>query len=609
MPAKINLFPYSLKIAVNVFVMTFIVAYLTFFLLENFAAQNSIFVTKQPKSDIFLLDSAHSRKTLDDWGLDKNHYQTQLNGFAARFSGSPYRVKQISESQLATLPSDSVLLVIDAVSLSTDNLRDIEAYVAKGGSLMLNHMAGFNDPNGNYRGGEFVDSITGLKHQKPIGEQLAFKGLFVTPKIFSPLTEYVPDGDRLSLVIYEPLPIFNNNGRQPDLILTNWARNQPPNSYNKQPIPLQSAGAMWHGLKGEGRWVYFNFPGYVFNERGSQADSFDDLFKGAVDYLRLPSQLRLMPYLNKESATVVFEDVEYQYETLNQFIDIAEKYQLPMTTFQVAEEAKKKKEILQRSHQSSYIEVGSHSYSHGKIIKQSEQILEKEIADSKSYLEKNGKAVVGFRPPREELDDAMLEQMIDAEYDYVLAGNQDKIYPQLLANDFVVIPRLGTDDYGFFVTGQISVDKIQSQVISEAAMLKSINAVYTLGVHTHLMTYGDNLKIFEEIVKKLKATKNHNIMTAAEVAKRVRQAKNIEHYVNTTTNNHIINVTNNNHVEVKNVILRLYWQGSLPIQSIKSEVIGVKVTAEHNREAKYSDIHIESLKANANLSILARYKD
>ena len=78
MTTRKSYIPYSVKIIVNVFTMTFITAYLTFFLLENFAAQDSICVVKEPRSDIYIVDSAHTRKTMSDWGLDGSQYQKQL---------------------------------------------------------------------------------------------------------------------------------------------------------------------------------------------------------------------------------------------------------------------------------------------------------------------------------------------------------------------------------------------------------------------------------------------------------------------------------------------------------------------------------------------------
>lgn len=609
MTTRKSYIPYSVKIIVNVFTMTFITAYLTFFLLENFAAQDSIFVVKEPRSDIYIVDSAHTRKTMSDWGLDGSQYQKQLDAYSARFNHSPYKVKRINANEIKTISSDSVLLVLDAITLSTNNIKDIEAYVQRGGSLMMNHMAGFNDPAGDFRGGSFVKAMTGLSYQKLVSEQLPHEGLFITPKILSPLTKDIPDGDRLSLVVYETLPVFQNNYLKPDVVLTNWAQNKPPSNFRNESMPVDNSGVMWHGLKGEGRWVFFSFPGYVFNEKGSQAEQFDQLLQGAINYLRLPTQLRIMPYLDSDSATIVFEDVEYKYETLNEFIGLAEKYSVPLTTFQVADVAKTKPALLARSHQSPFIEVASHSYTHGPIIGQPNTTLSKELEGSKAFLQKGGEEVLGFRPPREELDDEMLEVLIDADYGYVLASAQDKMYPQILANQLVVLPRLGTDDYEFFVTGKMTGDKIQSTVFKEESFIRGLNGVYTLGVHTHLMTYGKNLKILDNILEYLTQDKNINIMSAQQLTHKVRTTQNIEHSVSTTNQNHLINVTNNNRTDVEHFTLRLYWHGSKPITSIKSDKIGAKISYKHFLSDKYSDIHIRDMKANSNMSIFAKYEN
>jgi len=593
----------------NVFTMTFVISYLTFFLLENFAEQGSVFIEKSPKSDIFILDSEHTRKTLNEWGLDSTAYTKQLDRFISLFSGSPYRVKKINGGQLPELSKDSVLLVLDAITLSNTDLFNIESYVNQGGSLMINHQAGFNDPSGNHRGGTFINAISGLEYDQTASEKLAHEGLFVTPKIFSPLTEHLATGKRLSLIIYEQLPLFRDSrNRSPDLLLTNWARTSSPEGFNKKPLPINNAGAMWHGLKERGRWVYFNFPSYVFEENSSQETEFNNLLIGAMEFLRLPSQIRVMPYLDKVSASVIFEDVEYQYETIDQFIDLAEKYQVPFTTFQVAQEALLKPHVLARSHQSPLIEVGSHSYSHGEIVNQSEEVLQKELTESKILLSLDKNVVEGFRPPREEIDQRMIDILIDEGYGYLLAGAQDELYPQIQDESFVILPRTGTDDYEYFVKGEMSSQSILKNVLHEEAMVRALNGVYTFGVHTHLMTYGKNIEILDQVIKKMKQNKAINFMTAAEVVNRVRLTDNIEYGVNATSKNHIINVTNHNDKMIEQVVFRLFWQGSESVNKVTSDIIGARVSAKHFKQEKYSDIIISNFKANAHMTIVASYE-
>jgi len=609
MRIKKPLIPYSVKLVINIFTMTLVISYLTFFLIENFADQGSVFIKKHPKSDIYILDSTYTRKTINEWGLAEQDYSKQLEMFASFFNKSPYKVRRVNESQLASLSSDSVLLILDAVTLSDDNLMNIEAYVNQGGSLLINHQAGFNDPAGNYRGGEFVKSLTGLEYNPNASEQLSNEGLFVTPKIFSPVTEHLSKGKRLSLVVYEQLPLFKNFGNtHPDVLLTNWARSNTPISFDKKVIPLDSAGAMWHGHKEKGRWVYFNFPSYVFDAKGSQAQEFDNLLKGVIDFLRLPSQIQIMPYLNYESVALVFEDVEYQYETIDRFIDLANRHQVPLTTFQVVNEALLQPDVLKRSQTSPLIEVASHSYSHGEIVGRDKDVLEKELVESKKALSTKDKNVVGFRPPREEIDEQMINTLIDADYSYVLSGAQDNLYPEIIENDFVVLPRTGTDDYEFFVKGNMSFESIRETVALEENLIRSLNGIYTLGVHTHLMTYGENIDILDDILRSMKQNKSINLMTAREIVERVRLANNVEYGVNTTSKNHIINLTNHNQVTVDNLVLRLYWQGSEPVNKITSDIVGSKVSAKHFIKRKYSDIHVARLKANANMSIVVTYE-
>lgn len=576
-------------------------------MLSHLAIADNASHPKGAKSTVYILDSKITKDHLKRLKKDKREHTRNLTRFAKFFDREPYQQVRINGDQISKLPPDSVLLVIDSIALSEQHIHDIESYVNDGGSLLFNHMAGFYDSEGRWRGDKLVNAITGLKYNKNISKTIDYDGHFITGRMLSPMTVHFSEAKRLLLIAYEEIPLFRNQTpNEPDMIITDWSRTGTPTGENGVQIPLMDSGIIWHSNKKKGRWVYFNLPSNIFDLRESQAEDFESLLQGMVDFLHLPAQGKLLPYLDIDSAAIIFEDVEHQYETLNDFIDLALKYNMPMTTYQVAEKAKEKPEILERSRLSPLIEVGSHSYTHGPIVTRPKDVLEHEIADSKTFLDNSLSPVTGYRPPREEMDEEMLQVIIDAGYGYVFGGIVETLYPQMLENEFIQIPRLGSDDYEFFIKSKMSPGEILHTAVKEEKMARLLNGVYTLGVHTQMMTQPDRIYILDAILNKIAANPKANVITAEDMVSRVRKARQIETQLISDGHTHQITITNNNRTAIRRLAYRLYWQGGEKPSNISANGTNHEVFATHYTTQKFSDIYLWDLAAGDSLTIMAK---
>jgi hypothetical protein len=550
------------------------------------------------KDTFYILDSKVTRAYYKKLKQDKRDHTRHLTRFSKFLDREPYQQFRIDAEQIFKLPSNSVLLVLDSIALTDQQVRDIENFVDQGGSLLFNHKAGFYDENGGYRGDELINNLTGLSYLPEVSKSIEYEGHFMTARMLSPVTEHFSEAERLTLIAYEEIPLFRNQTlNEPDMILTNWSRTETPKNKNEIQIPLMDAGVLWHGQKNKGRWVYLSLPSNIFDSRETQAKAFEKLLQGMLDYLNLPAQAKLMPYLDLPSATVIFEDVEHQYETLNDFMDLGIKYNMPLTTYQVANKAQGKPEILRRAQISPMIEVGSHSYTHGPIVGRELAVLEHEIADSKAFLDSPISPVTGYRPPREEIDEEMLQVIKDAGYGYTFVGIKDKLYPQMAENEFIQIPRLGSDDYEFFIIEKMSPGKILHTAINEEKIARGLNAVYTLGVHTQMMTQPDRIYILDAILERLATNQITKVITAVDMVQRVRQAHQISSKLVTANNSHQLSVSNYNRSSVRHLVYRFYWQGGQVPSSISVNDRQVTVDAIHYKTQKFSDVHLWNLGA------------
>ncbi len=600
---------YGVKLAFLILLLTLIFSYATYNILEKYLPENFA-VINISKDKIYILKSDSTLKLFLKYGISKDIYEERLQKFANLLKELSYKPLFIEEKDIDKLHSNDKLALIDTLALRSETASKIKKFIKNGGKILFNYNVAFSDENAKFIGDKFLNSITNLKSNKEYNYiNLKKEGGYLSVKILSPITKFNTNGRRMDLILYDNIPIFNSpDNLKPDAILTNYTQSQTPLIENKfNMLSIKKAGAIWHGEYGDGKWVYFSFPSYALFEAKESVKSFKNLIKGMLNYLNNDVIIRKYPFIDAKNAIFISEDTEYKFENLIRFSNLSQKYKIPVTAFLVGFLTKEHQDIVKKASKNPFLEFGSHSYSHKKIVGKSDEYIKKEIVGSKELIEKiSGKKVFGFRPPREEIDDKMRYYLKKGGYKYVLEQEKDYLLPYK-NEDLMTIPRHGVDDYTYLMNLDWDSKQILSHIIKEASVLKYLNGIYTLSIHTHLIAYGNNIKILEDFFKFLKSHKDFTTLNGYEIYKKLKLNQNISLSKTISAKNIIVTIKNNNKEEVKNFTFEIFPSKKLILKTITSEISGVNMLFKKKKDGNYI-VTIDSLKPKSSLILFISYE-
>jgi peptidoglycan/xylan/chitin deacetylase (PgdA/CDA1 family) len=535
---------------------------------------------------IHILKSYATAVTYQKNGYDKTKYTEKLNQFDKYIKALGYKTDYVEEEKVSKLSSDDILFVPDAIALSSDAKLQILNFVRGGGNLFFNNACGFSDKKGNYIGDDFVRQITNLSLSKSQNFVNFKKGAFVTQRLLSPLTND-NSGKLLDISTYDPIPIFvSPKTNQPDFLLTTYAQTNPPLAMkDKDDFTLDEAGVAWHGYLGAGKWYYMNLPSYFFYDVSPKVKTeYNKIFNAVVNYLDDDEVIQKFPYVDRQNIVFISEDTEYKFKNFKKYSDLAQKYKMPVTAFIVSSLAVKKEhqDMMKEIARNPYVEFGSHSHMHKKIIETNATYVKQETANTKILLDKySSEPIIGFRPPREELDEMMKKYLEGGGFKYVLSSTKQYLYPKFdkKYTNLLNIPRHGTDDYNYLINLDWNQKQIVDQMKKETQLVTALNGIYTLSIHTHLFSYSTNINIVEEYFKYIKQHPEFTPLQGRDIAKRIKQNDNIDISYSKSANIITLVVDNKNDTDVENFTCKMYKNPNLKIRSIKcNETPGSKNT-------------------------------
>ncbi len=594
--------PFLKVIIITLFLML-LSSYILYQLLpKNFPNFN--FFAQINNKNIYILKSKDTINFLINSDLDDTLYINKIQKLKTKLIKNGFNPQIITENQINSLPKNSILFALDTYNLNNKDLNNIISFVKNGGTLIFNyHFAYFI--NNKFDRAKTISKITKLKF---ISDGIdKSNAAFYVPKILSPLTLSNINAKREDLVLYnnDIIPLFKSKNA-PDFSLSDWAVTSTAKLNNKL-LNVNEAGIAWHGFLGKGKWFYFSFPSYVFLD---MKDSyFKKLITNIYNFSVNPITIAIYPYIDTSKAIFISEDTEYKYKDLIHFAKLCNKYNIHATAFCVAKLANQYPNITKQAANFPQIEIGSHSYSHTKIVGASTDKVKKEIFFSKKILEKiTGKEVYGFRPPREEIDKLMEIWLRKSGYKYVMEKVKPFLLPKEVYKGLITIPRHGTDDYAFLINLDWDKTQILKRIEYETNFLTSLNILYTLSVHTHLISYKSNIDILENYFNFLKKHPDIKPLKGIELAKRAKLLQNISYSINTFGKNLILTIENNNNSTIKNLSFRLYWP-NVKIVNITPEKIKVNISKiKENKEMKYTDYKIERINPKTKLKFIITIK-
>ena len=597
---------YGLKLLSALIVLLLLLAYTSFYLMQNYYSKSFLeFDLKSEK--IYFLQSNTLEDMYEKNGMDYEGYGNRVESFKELCLKNSYESQDVYSDELSKLKVGSKLIVLDMMSLSKEEIHDIDNYVSKGGKLVFNFTSGFLGTSLEYQSDNLVSRITGLTlnpDENTIKYDRNSTG-YMSTRLMSPMSKYLSKGIALELVLYDPLPLFQTPASlEADAYLTNWSQTNYMNVSKNKELSKSQSGVLWHGYKDKGKWIYFSFPSYSFLE--TSPAFYADLFKGMLEFLDQDITPMPYPYVDAKNAVFISEDTEYKYENLKQFYDVSKKHEFPVTAFCVANLAEKNKALMKEVSQGKYLEIGSHSYTHKKIVGESDEVYERETQGSKKLLkELTNQETYGFRPPREEIDAKMIELLEDGGFKYILGAGENRLSPYFI-EDIMMIPRHGTDDYSYLINLDWDSASILNEMKHQVNVLTGLNGIYSMSTHTHLMSFASNINIVDKFFSYVKTQKQMIPMNGKMIYDRVSQKAKIGLHTNLTTKKLVMTFTNDNAVEVKDVHYELYIDSNTKLKSLESEIIGVKTELIKLSENKYTLV-IKSMKPRSQMVLFLNY--
>ena len=597
---------YGLKLLLSLSALLLLLAYTSFYLMQNYYSKSFLeFNLKSEK--VYFLKSDSLKKMYEKNGMDYEAYVKRIEYFKLLCLKNSYDSEDVYSDDLSDLNSNSKLIVLDMMSLSQNEIEDIDNFVSNGGKMLFNFTSGFLSTSLEYQSDNLVSRITGLKLNDSINTikfDVNSTG-YMSTRLMSPLAKYLSQGRTLEIVLYDPLPIFDTpSSLKTDAYLTNWSQSNYLNISKNVELTKKQSGVLWHGYKEKGKWVYFSFPSYSFID--SSTAFYAHLFKGVLEFLNQEITPVAYPYIDAKNAVFVSEDTEYKYKNIKQFYDVSTKHEFPVTAFCVASLAEENRAIMKEVSKSKYFEIGSHSYTHKKIVGESDEVYEKETKGSKKLLKELTKQeIYGFRPPREEIDIKMVELLDESGFKYILGAGENRLTPHF-NEDIMIIPRHGTDDYSYLINLDWDSQKILSEMKHQTNVLTDLNGIYTMSTHTHLMSFASNIDIVDKFFAYVKSQSQLYPMNGKMIYDRVSKRLKIGLHTNLTPKKLVMTFINDNSTQVQNIHYELHVDSNVNLKSIESEIIGVKTELIKLSKNNYTLI-IKSMKPQSQMVLFLNY--
>ena len=567
---------YGLKLLASLTLLMLILASSSYYLFQNYYSNTFLEYALTGKK-VYFLESENLKEMYSKNNMDYDAYQLRIKHFKQLCLENGYEAQNIESDGLSDIDKNTKLIALDMMSLSSEEIHNIDTFVSRGGRLLFNFTSGFLDESLKYQSNNLVSKITGLSLDKEINtiKQDPKNVAYLSTKMLSPITKYLPEAKSLSFDIYDPVPIFNSSKNAiADAYITNWSQSNYIKYNKSKNLNQAQSSVIWHGNRGSGKWIYFNFPSYLFVD-GEKA-SFTQLFKGMLEYLDNDISAIIYPYIDAKNVVFISEDTEYKYTNLQQFHDVSLKNKFPVTAFCVAELAKKHEILQAKVAKSPYLEIGSHSYTHKKIVGQSEEVYERETKGSKVLLDSLSSQVIrGFRAPREEIDDKMLRLLQEAGFKYILNAGESRL-STYFKDSMLIIPRHGTDDYSYLINLDWTASQILEQMKREVNVLVALNAMYTMSTHTHLMSFSTNVNIINNFMKYINSQKQMSPMNGTMIYDRLSKIQGLTLQTTLSQKKLIMTLKNSNATSVNNIHYELDVGPNIKLTGVESEMIGVK---------------------------------
>lgn len=422
-------------------------------------------------------------------GATPGAYDATVDGWERRLQATGFPVERIDDARLAALAAAEgarsprpVVVAPSAAALEDAAVERLLAAVARGVGLVASWQFAVRGPRGAWRGLAPLASLVGAA---PLGDATSPEPTllrWVTLHGGHAVTAGLPAGARLQIQPFDtPLPLVS-----PAAVadFTRWEL--LPFGEAERPLrPTAVAQARY----GAGRVVWINFEPRALVPEGEGPAWLERLIENAVTWTAG------LPLVEPETwpggarfAAMVGLDTEQDFavgaHVARRFLEAG----VPLTAFAVSSLAVAHPEVVRALAGAG--EVGSHTDDHRPLAGRPPAEQREQLVRSRDILAGlAGTAVIGFRPPEEQVDDVTFEAAVAAGYTYV-AGTPDKdravpTLRRVRGRPLVVLPRIPFDDYEFTVRSAASDPAAVARTVRrDLEQLRRLGGLWFFDFHT-----------------------------------------------------------------------------------------------------------------------------
>jgi len=208
-------------------------------------------------------------------------------------------------------------------------------------------------------------------------------------------------------------------------------------------------------------------------------------------------------------AALVDEDTEYRFTNAGKVVDLAKKYNIPISWYILSDEALKHRKLTSELTKSG--EIACHGDNHGvfTLSTKKEQVVR--IARCKKVLTLlTGIEPMSFRPPEEKFNSSTIDAIANNDMDHYIAVNSpDRAVPEMLISltngkSLVSIPRMINDDYELWHKRKLNYRESISIFEGETEWSRFIGGVHMFSFHTQYIDDSDHVQALEYLFDRLK---------------------------------------------------------------------------------------------------------
>ncbi len=446
--------------------------------LSTFDANGVLAYSAQTRENVTLYASSNTDTYFKGIG---GNYEVLLTPWRGYFSNRKLNFKEVRDVSGLSKQKAGVLILPSALSLSAEERAEIQAYRAKGGSVLSTWATGTRNSKGEWEGWQLLESM-GVKVLGEIPVTEDARNLTFTGQ--SPVSHTLPAGYRIWMDKTSEL-LLRAKGDMVAARFMDYAR------INDETRRGEGAVVYSESKGGLNRTAYFAFAESTWESHPTSAF---DLIDDTIRWLeRQPALVRASWPEGKLAAQVIEMDTEQEFQNAVPFAEMMRTLEYRATFYVLTSVGKLFPDVLTMLARD--FEVGYHADIHVGFKGQPANVQEQRIQNMKAEMASvlpDVSRINGFRAPTEGYDDTteLLLQKAGIRHHTADPARTEGRLPIFAKQEgvamqdaLIVLPRTQRDDINFSKQN-LSVEQIRSELIDDFDLVVDTGALGLLSVHT-----------------------------------------------------------------------------------------------------------------------------